>query len=172
MCIRDRKYIKEWALADFTESDRKPGTGDPQLGSRIFQEAQCAKCHRLGRVGRAFGPDLTGVASRFRRDQILVSIIEPSKQISSRFVHHVVVTREGRTHTGQLVWNGFRKSVVRLAPDPMQMHKTIEISKHDIELQTESKISPMPAGLMNTFNKQEILSLLAYLERGDQAEPH
>ena len=162
-----REHVKEWSLADFSEHDRKPGTGDAQLGSRIFQEAQCAKCHRLGRVGRAFGPDLTGVASRFSREEILDSIIEPSKQISSRFVNHVVVTKEGRTHTGQLVWNGFRKSVVRLAPDPMQMHKTIEISKHDIEEQTESKLSPMPKGLLDTFSKQEILGLLAYLERGN-----
>ena len=47
------------------------------------------------------------------------------------------------------------------------------VSLADVKLRDLSKISLMPAGLLNTFNEDEILDLLAYLESmGDEKHPN
>ncbi len=40
------------------------------------------------------------------------------------------------------------------------------VAKARIEYKVASKISPMPAGLLNVLTKQEILDLLAFVESG------
>lgn len=159
-----RPIIRHWTMADFPAEQLRQLRGNLVEGKRVFQEAQCSACHRLGTVGRSVGPDLSGIANRFRRAEILESTLKPSKSISSRYANHVIVTTDGRQHTGQLVWNGFRKSVIRLALDPKRLDQTIEISKHHIESQYESSVSPMPEGLLNPFRREEIESLLNFIE--------
>ena len=46
----------------------------------------------------------------------------------------------------------------------------IEIEKDAILNQTESKVSIMPEGLLNTMTKSEILDLLAYLISGGEVD--
>ena len=75
-------------------------------------------------------------------------------------------TDDGRVVRGQVVWNGFRKSIVRMAPNPQRPDDTVEISKRHIESYHPSPDSPMPAGLLDSFHADEIADLLAYLEAG------
>jgi ribosome assembly protein YihI (activator of Der GTPase) len=42
------------------------------------------------------------------------------------------------------------------------------VNRKDIESIENSKVSPMPEGLLNTLQKDEILDLLAYLLSGGQ----
>lgn len=162
--LEKRPFVKTWTLDDFKTNSDLSGA-DAEMGRRIYKAAQCAHCHRFGSLGRPIGPDLTGIRNRYRVGEVLESILHPSKQISSRYTNHIVVTKNGQMHTGQVVWNGFRKSLVRIAPDPRRLDKTIEISKNDIQSQQPSPISPMPEGLLNTFSNEEILGLLKFLCR-------
>ena len=164
--IATRPFVRRWSMEDFRPEQIESATGDPVIGERVFHQAQCSRCHRLGAAGRSLGPDLSGIANRFRRQEILESILVPSRSIASRFVNHVVLTKDGKQHTGQVVWNGFRKSVIRLAPDPTRLDQTIEISKHNIESQQPSPTSPMPEGLLDGFERAEIIGLLVYMESG------
>ena len=163
----DRPFVKKWSLSDFqadlTGNDYK---ADFKRGASLYRDVLCIHCHRLGAVGRAVGPDLTAVGARFRRREILESVLTPSKSISSRFQNHVVLTSDGRTVTGQLVWNGFRKSIIRIATDPMRLDQVTEISKGDISAYQLSPVSSMPEGLLDTLTRDEILDLIAYLESG------
>jgi hypothetical protein len=58
-----------------------------------------------------------------------------------------------------------------LATNPLQPFAVTEIAKSDIESQTTSPVSWMPEGLLDTLTKDEILSLLTYLEAGGQSQP-
>jgi hypothetical protein len=50
---------------------------------------------------------------------------------------------------------------------------TTPVTKADIKSRDLSKVSPMPTGLLNTFTKEEILDLLAFLESmGDPKHPN
>jgi putative heme-binding domain-containing protein len=129
--------------------------------------SQCLMCHRLGDEGGAVGPDLTAIASRFSRHDILESILEPSKVISEQYANTDLLLHNGTALTGRIVAESDDQIVLRpsmLAPE-MQ-----EIRKADIKSRDVSKISPMPPGLVNMLSKQEILDLLAYLESADHAD--
>ncbi len=113
------------------------------------------------------GPDLTAANRRFNRRDLLVSIIEPSKVIAENYRSLQIVTTDGKSYMGQATTAGdYRSPVLRLSTDPTQPLKTIEIAKNDIESQKFSDVSWMPEGLMDTFTKEEILDLIAYLEAG------
>jgi putative heme-binding domain-containing protein len=50
---------------------------------------------------------------------------------------------------------------------------TVSVNKADIKSRELSKLSIMPAGLINTHTEEEILDLLAYLESmGDPKHPN
>jgi len=52
-----------------------------------------------------------------------------------------------------------------LMTDPIHPNR-VEIRTADVVSRRPSKISPMPAGLVNSFSEDEILDLIAYMESG------
>ena len=116
------------------------------------------------------GPDLTAVATRFKRQDILESSTEPSKVLSEQYMNTAIETTGGKVVIGRIVDETSEKVVLR--PNPLQTD-TVTVAKSEIESRSLSKTSPMPAGLLNTFTKEEILDLLAYLESlGDASHPN
>ncbi len=164
----ERPFVRKWTLADVEKARAADGGRDHDLekGKVLFSEALCGRCHRLGTVGRAFGPDLTAVSARFGRRDLLEAILSPSKVVSEKYRNHVLVTRDGRVVTGQVVRNEFRKSLLHVATDPMNLEVVTKISKRDLVSHEESAVSPMPEGLLDTLTREEILDLLAYVESG------
>ncbi|HEX3998990.1 MAG TPA: c-type cytochrome [Pirellulales bacterium] len=157
-----RKVVKAWTTADLQPLLNQVGRGrNFSRGKQLFTEAQCIACHRYGDQGGAIGPDLTAVATRFKRQDILESITEPSKVVSEQYMNTAIQTADGRVFVGRIVNETADKIVLR--PDPLET-ATVTIPKSQVESRKLSKISPMPEGLINTFNKDEILDLLAYLE--------
>ena len=139
-------------------------------GHEIYVEAQCAACHRYGDQGGTTGPDLTAVATRFKRQDLLESSSEPSKVVSEQYRNTSIETKEGKVFVGRIIEESADAVVLR--PNPLES-TTITIKKSEIESRQFSKISPMPAGLLNTFSKEESLDLLAYLESlGDSKHPN
>ncbi len=71
---------------------------------------------------------------------------------------------------GRIVNETTDKVVIR--PDPLADGNGHRRKSREIESRKLSKISPMPEGLLNTFSKEEILDLLAFLESlGDPKHP-
>ena len=54
-----------------------------ERGRKVFYLSKCVNCHVFGTEGRGGGPDLSTVVSRFRRREILESIMFPSRVILS-----------------------------------------------------------------------------------------
>ena len=159
---RVHKFVKEWTMADLEGDLGEVSHGrNFRRGRETFQDAQCGQCHRFGNEGGAVGPELTGIASRYSRHDILESIILPSKVISEQYQNTQVQTKDGKVYVGRAIEDTPEKLV--LQPDQLKPDK-IELKKSDIARRAASKVSPMPEGLVNTFTKPEILDLLAYLE--------
>ena len=62
--------------------------GSVERGRETFVEnpaAQCTRCHTVRNAGSDVGPNLTGVATRLTRDQILESLLEPSARIAAGY---------------------------------------------------------------------------------------
>ena len=113
--------------------------------------------------GAAVGPDLTSLARRFGRIDILLSILAPSHVVDDKYRIVTIVTTDGQVLSGQ--FSGDDGETVTLLPDLLAADKTrTRPEEPDRKSQTRSIVSPMPAGLLNSFSKEEVLDLLAYLE--------
>lgn len=169
--LDSRNLVKEWTTADLQPLLSEVSQGrNFGRGKDIFYQAQCSACHRYGDQGGAIGPDLTAVATRFKRQDLLESCMEPSKVLSEQYMNTAIVTEDGRVIVGRIAEETDVKIVVR--PQPLEQ-ETVTINKSEIESRKLSTVSPMPGGLLNTFTKDEILDLLAYLESlGDSKHPN
>ncbi len=169
--LPDRKTVRAWEMDDLEGSLELVGRGrDLARGKAMFDAGMCSRCHKFGAQGQPIGPDLTAVAARFGRRDLLESILSPSKAIDEKYRGLIVETAEGRTITGTLT--GGDDEAIWLAADPLAPDRTTRVLKKDITAQQFSLVSPMPAGTLNTLTKEEILDLLAYLESsGRNARP-
>ncbi len=158
-----RTPVKAWTMADIEGDLTRVSKGrNFEKGRQAFVDAQCLACHRFGNEGGGIGPDLTAVASRFSRRDVLESILEPSKVVSEQFQNTTVVLKNGDDFTGRLVDETGDQLV--LVPNQLQPETKITVKKADVKTRAFSKISPMPQGLADALSKDDILDLLAFIE--------
>ena len=166
-----RKFVKDWKTADVQPLLDKVGKGrDFARGKATFEAAQCILCHRYGDQGGATGPDLTTVATRFKRQDILESMTEPSKVVSEQYMNTVLTMADGNIVAGRIAQETGDKVVVMT--NPFDAAATATVKKSEIKSRELSKISIMPPGLLSTCTENEILDLIAFLESmGDPKHP-
>jgi putative heme-binding domain-containing protein len=79
--------------------------GDARRGARVvFQApaAQCTRCHSFGGPGANVGPNLSGVASRLQREQLLEALVDPSARIAPGFGPVQLTLKNGKKLFGTL----------------------------------------------------------------------
>jgi len=136
-------------------------------GRQMFGAASCFACHRFDNQGGSVGPDLTILSGRFSPRDILESVMEPNKQISDQYGSVQIVTTDGKVVNGRII--NLAGDSFRVQTDMMRPGDLTSVDRKQIEEMYESKVSMMPAGLLNTLEKDEILDLMAYLlSRGDR----
>ena len=163
----DRSVTKSWTIQNFKNllnfnADKR----DLMNGKKVFDLALCSRCHQHGKVGYPIGPDLTNVASRFGREDLLQEILLPSNSIAENYQAIELKLREGRTVRGQIIPNlDYRVPYIQIAENSLYPNKITKIDKVNIIERSHSKVSLMPSGLLNLFTMDEILDLLAWLEK-------
>ncbi len=163
-----RPHVRDWAIDDIGELLKsREHEANPARGRELFAAALCSRCHRIGHHGGMIGPDLTSVGSRFNGRDLLVSILDPSAVVAEKYRNVQIVTTDGKSFVGQVLSSGdYRSTALKIAVDPLDVSRVVELSKSDVEVHQESKISPMPKGLLSTLDADEIADLLAYLVSG------
>src|SRR5205823_11584092 len=69
--------------------------GDKARGKVLFAKT-CAACHRLNGVGFDIGPNLAALANKTPQ-YLLTEILDPNKNVDSRYTEYVATTKAGRT---------------------------------------------------------------------------
>lgn len=135
--------------------------GRTERGKALFyKSAACFVCHDPPARATRLGPDLTVQKSVLTHEELVDSILRPSKKVDRKFVQWKVVDASGKLHIGIKVSENNDQIVLRNADQP----KPITIPKDDIEEMQESNISSMPAGLVRQLkNRQEFDDLLRYI---------
>jgi putative heme-binding domain-containing protein len=165
---KKRAFVKEWKMEDLQPALDEVGKDRSfDRGKEVYESAQCILCHKFGTEGGSVGSELTAVSSRFARRDILESILEPSKVISEQFQATLILTTDGKVLDGRIIEEDAKKVVIQ--PNQLLPEK-IEIKKSNIEKRQPSKVSPMPAKLVDNFSRDEILDLLAYIESGGKKD--
>jgi putative heme-binding domain-containing protein len=165
---KSRPVVKQWKLEELAPMVEKGLTGrDFERGHRLFAEAKCFACHRFNNEGGAQGPDLTQASGRFSVRDLLESIVDPSKEISDQYAAVIISTTDGKTVTGRIV--NYAGDSMMVMTDMLDPNGLVSVSHKKVEAIEKSKVSMMPAGLLDTFKQDEILDLVAYLlSRGDR----
>jgi putative heme-binding domain-containing protein len=142
------KVLKEYADT--------PANGDAAKGKAVFTKV-CAACHKLGDVGVHVGPDLAALTNR-TRDYLLQEILDPNRNVDSRYVEYQAITKNMRTVSGILVGETATSITLR-----GQQRKDETLLRSDIEELRGSGKSLMPEGLEKDLPKRDMADLLAFL---------
>jgi putative membrane-bound dehydrogenase-like protein len=160
---------QKFDLETFRKFARK-NAGDANRGKKLFQDVKglaCVKCHAVGSEGGRVGPDLAGIALKYKREDLMTSVLEPSKTIAQGYETIVVTLTNGKTLTG--VFKGESADAVNLADAEGKTHS---LAKKDIEERFFSPVSTMPNGLSDGMTLQDFTDLIAFLEaRREEASP-
>jgi putative membrane-bound dehydrogenase-like protein len=127
------------------------------LGS-LKSDLQCLKCHAVHGVGGAVGPDLSVIGKKASRENLLESILYPSKAIADQYVTWVVETKAGQVISGLLVEDVPGHVVLRDANA-----KDHKIDRRDVATKEKSPVSLMPDNLVGSVSEGDLLDVVDYL---------
>jgi quinoprotein glucose dehydrogenase len=130
--------------------------GDAVEGEMIFKSGQCTQCHLVNGSGGNVGPDLSHVATRLPRRDLLESIVSPNAKIAEGYATISVTTKDNDTITGTIQSQSAAELTLK-DPDGQLIHfKTADI---------ESKTAPttaMPV-MSEVLTDREIRHIVEYL---------
>ncbi|WP_165227512.1 PVC-type heme-binding CxxCH protein [Aquisphaera insulae] len=135
--------------------------GDPGKGRLTFFRAglnACAGCHRVRGQGQWVGPDLSTIGTKYGKDELLRSILNPSAAIGYSYRALILSLEDGRVLTGLPVEDTPDRLVIKTADG-----QRISLRPADIEARKSSDVSLMPEGLAQAFSESELVDLLAFL---------
>jgi putative heme-binding domain-containing protein len=135
-------------------------TGDSDRGEKLFwsQPIHCGSCHRIGDRGTPVGPDLSTIGTLRSREDLLDSLLAPSRRIEPKYAAYSALTADGVSQTGLLVKRGEESVVLRDAEN-----KDIILAAQDVEELRPARNSLMPDGQLAGLTAQEAADLLEYL---------
>jgi putative heme-binding domain-containing protein len=141
-------------LEAYREALTRPG--DRARGKAVFAK-NCAACHRLHGTGHDVGPDLAALAGK-SAEYLLTEILDPNRNVDTRYVEYVATTHDGRTFTGILASETASGIVLR-----GQDGREQALLRAELEGLHSTGKSLMPEGLEKTITRQQMADLLAYL---------
>ena len=136
-------------------------SGNAAAGGKLFTEAkglQCRNCHALNGAGGGLGPELTHIARNRTREQLLDSILSPSREIEPRYQTWLVETSAGKLYTGLVTRQTDTQIELQVAPD-----QSISILRSEVELFVRQQKSLMPELQFRDLTAQQLADLLAFL---------
>lgn len=134
---------------------------DAKRGEKIFmsEKAKCSSCHRVGKLGKRVGPDLSTIGANRSTSDLLESIVFPSASIVRDYGSYKILTTDGRALTGLLVAEKNDAYEIQQASG-----ETVSIATADVETILPNTVSIMPAGLDEALLESELADVVAYLQ--------
>jgi putative heme-binding domain-containing protein len=130
---------------------------DVARGKAVFKK-NCSTCHRLENEGFEVGPDLLSALRNKSGEQLLIDILDPSREVDPRYLNYLVTTKRGQTLSGMIAAETAASVTLRRGE---KAEDTVLRSQIDT-IQATAK-SVMPEGLEMQVGKQDMADLIAYL---------
>ncbi len=130
--------------------------GDAARGKAVFVKTSCAACHS---GASALGPDLRGATKRFSRADLFTAILQPSKDVSPRYRTTSIVTEDGKSYQGIIVYEATDSILLLTGPAA-----SVRLAHRQIGERRLTATSLMPTGLIDRLSDGEVGDLYAYLK--------
>ncbi|MEY3031996.1 MAG: cytochrome c precursor, partial [Planctomycetota bacterium] len=150
------------ALAPTKLAEVALAKGDANRGKTIFltSAAACATCHMPPAGGVQLGPKLDELKTALSPEQLVESVLYPSRLIDKAYRQVTVITNDGRQQTGLRVSESADEIVLRNLAQSTPM----VFRKADVDDVFESPVSLMPEHLVRQLkNRQEFNDLMRYV---------
>ncbi len=136
--------------------------GSPEIGRRVFHspQASCARCHSTDGTRDQLGPSLENLGRTMRRERMIQSILEPSREFAPQYMAWTVVTVDGRVASGVQLDHKAGGAIEMFTVDG----KTVRFEADEILRYEVSRRSLMPDDLESTLTVSDLRDLVAYLE--------
>jgi putative heme-binding domain-containing protein len=163
VAMQTRTFVKLWTVDALSADLEAVDAADPVLGQSILEQASCLRCHSIDDEpgGAQTGPSFVEALSRHDRAGLLTSLLDPSALISEGYESEMLFLANGTVTAGRVLSED--RAGVTLLADPYSSTTTV-VPHYTIAERRVSSISTMPEGLLMTFEREEILALIAYLE--------
>lgn len=132
------------------------GGWSAETGAELFTK-NCATCHRLADRGGLVGPQLDGIGQR-GLERLLEDMLDPSRNVDEAFRTTTVTLADGRVVSGLRLREEGGDVVFADATG-----KEVRVPKAEIEETKTSRLSPMPANVIDQVGEANLPHLLAYL---------
>ncbi|MFO0808515.1 MAG: c-type cytochrome [Gemmataceae bacterium] len=130
--------------------------GDRGRGKAVFAK-HCAGCHHLDGVGHAVGPGLDAMVLK-PPSYLLQEILDPNRNVDSRYVEYRAVTKDGKSVSGVLAAESGGTIVLR-GPDGRDQ----TVFRAQLQELADTGRSLMPEGFETLMARQELADVIAYL---------
>jgi putative heme-binding domain-containing protein len=131
--------------------------GDAVRGKLLYQNSNCAGCHRIAGQGARNGPDLTDIGALRRPGQIFTSLTDPIKATMPINRPVTIMMKDGRAIKGRRLDED--TFLVRLIDNGENL---VTVQKSDIRSYQVRMDTDMPS-FRGRLSESELGDLLAYL---------
>jgi putative heme-binding domain-containing protein len=132
-------------------------TADVARGKVLFAK-HCSTCHKFDGQGHEVAPDLQSALGNKTKEALLIDLLDPNREVDSRFVNYVITTTQGRTLTGMIGSESAQSVTLKRAEGVEETCLRSDIE----EIQGTSK-SLMPENFEEQLSPQDVADLLGYL---------
>jgi putative membrane-bound dehydrogenase-like protein len=136
--------------------------GDAERGRKLFSAKggpECANCHSLDGKKQLAGPHLTHIGTKYGKDGLLDSILNPSAAIAPEYFYWILETKSDGTVSGTIGVDTPQRVTLRT-----DTGEELRLKPADIQSRRRSKLSMMPEDLPSRMTAQQIADLLAFLD--------
>jgi putative heme-binding domain-containing protein len=124
----------------------------------------CSNCHQVNGEGVNFGPNLSEIGEKLSKQALYTSILFPDQGISFGYEAYLIKLKDGTTAFGKITSQTEQKI------DLQYMNSSQSINVADVASKTKLEKSMMPANLHSSMSEQELIDLVAYLQRLKKTE--
>ncbi len=133
--------------------------GDAGRGRLLFKQQSCINCHTFANGQQPKGPHLVDIGKRYKRAELIESILLPSKKIAQGFDTWAFATDDGKVHTGFVVLESAETVTLRDATGVSR-----ELNQDNVEDRVKQEVSMMPQGIVGNLSPEQLADLISYLE--------
>ena len=130
--------------------------GRANAGKEVYERV-CVACHKIGETGIDFGPNLSDVGKRMKREELAESILYPNLKVDPKYLTVNITTKDGEELSGVVVSEDDTTVNLKLGAGVIQ-----KVPKTDITKRETTKVSNMPEGLAESI-QAEFVDLIEYL---------
>ncbi|MCA9057891.1 MAG: c-type cytochrome, partial [Planctomycetaceae bacterium] len=134
-------------------------SGNAEAGSRLFRQQSCVNCHTFANGQQPKGPHLVDIGKRYRKEELLESILDPGRKIAQGFDSWTFALESGAVYTGFVVLESAETVRIRETSGVAR-----EIPQQEIEERVKQEVSMMPKGIVGNLTPEELADLISYLQ--------